>query len=63
VRLYVEVRGLAAITADPGRALAVALAEQYEGPGAGQAFLQLPPEMVRVVIRITPQRIAGSAAG
>ncbi len=60
---YVEVRGLAAVTEDAGRQLAVALAEQYEGPGAGQAFLQLPREVVRVVIRITPVRLAGSAAG
>lgn len=60
---YVEVRGLATVAEDPGRQLAVALAEQYEGPGAGQAFLRLPPEVVRVVIRITPARIAGSAAG
>jgi PPOX class probable F420-dependent enzyme len=60
---YVEVRGLATVAEDPGRQLAVALAEQYEGPGAGQEFLRLPPEVVRVVIRITPVRIAGSAAG
>jgi PPOX class probable F420-dependent enzyme len=60
---YVEVRGLAAVSEDPGRRLAVALAEQYEGPGGGQAFLDLPPEVVRVVIRITPQRTAGTASG
>ena len=30
---------------------------------SGEEFLQLPPEVVRVVIRITPLRIAGSAAG
>lgn len=60
---YVEVRGLAAVSADTGRRLAVSMAEQYEGPGAGEEFLRLPPEVVRVVIRITPLRIAGSAAG
>ena len=60
---YVEVRGLAAVSEDPGRRLAVALAEQYEGPGGGQAFLDLPPEVVRVVIRITPRRTAGTASG
>ena len=60
---YVEVRGLAAVSEDIGRQLAVSLAEQYEGPGAGQEFLELPPEVVRVVMRITPVRIAGTASG
>jgi PPOX class probable F420-dependent enzyme len=59
---YAEVRGLAEVTPDPGRRLAVALAEEYEGPGAGQEFLDLPPEVIRIVIRITPQRVLGSAA-
>jgi PPOX class probable F420-dependent enzyme len=58
---YAEIRGTATVTEDAGRALAVRLAEEYEGPGAGQAFLDLPPEVVRVVIRITPQHIAGRA--
>ena len=60
---YVEVRGLASISEDAGRQLAVSLAEEYEGPGAGQEYLELPPEVIRIVIRITPQRIVGSAAG
>jgi PPOX class probable F420-dependent enzyme len=60
---YAEIRGTATVTEDIGRKLAVRLAEEYEGPGAGQAFLDLPPEVVRVVIRITPQHIAGRAAG
>jgi PPOX class probable F420-dependent enzyme len=60
---YVEVRGRAAVSEDKGRQLAVTLAEQYEGPGAGQEFLRLPPEVVRVVIRITPLRVLGTAAG
>jgi PPOX class probable F420-dependent enzyme len=60
---YAEIRGTATVTEDVGRVLAVRLAEEYEGPGAGQAFLDLPPEVVRVVIRITPQHIAGRAAG
>jgi PPOX class probable F420-dependent enzyme len=59
---YAEIRGTATVTEDAGRALAVRLAEEYEGPGAGQAFLDLPPEVVRVVIRITPQHVAGRAA-
>jgi PPOX class probable F420-dependent enzyme len=60
---YAEVRGLAAVTEDIGRALAVQLAEEYEGSGAGEEYLRLPPEVVRVVVRITPQRVLGSAAG
>jgi PPOX class probable F420-dependent enzyme len=60
---YVEIRGLAAVSEDPGRQLAVSLAERYEGPGAGQEYLELPPEVVRVVIRITALRAAGPASG
>jgi PPOX class probable F420-dependent enzyme len=59
---YAEIRGLAAVTEDVGRDLAVQLAEKYDGPGAGEEFLQLPPEVVRVVVRITPQHVAGNAA-
>ncbi|GAA1725499.1 PPOX class F420-dependent oxidoreductase [Nonomuraea sp. AD125B] len=54
---YVEVRGTATVTVDEGRRLAVSLAERYEGEGAGEEYLQLPPEAVRVVIRLTPQRV------
>jgi len=60
---YLEVRGVAAVTVDTGRQLAVMLAKKYEGPDAGEEFLQLPPEVIRVVIRITPRRVAGTAAG
>ena len=59
---YIEIRGLASISEDPGRQLAVSLAEEYEGPGAGQVYLELPPEVIRIVIRITPLRVLGSAA-
>jgi PPOX class probable F420-dependent enzyme len=59
--LYAEIRGAATVTEDTGRALAVRLAEQYEGPGAGQVYLELPPEIVRVVIRIVPEHVTGSA--
>lgn len=59
---YVEVRGLASISEDTGRQLAVSLAQEYEGPGAGQEYLELPPEVIRIVIRITPLRVLGSAA-
>lgn len=59
---YVEVRGTAAVVEDTGRRTAVALAEKYAGPGAGDEYLNLPPEVVRVTIRITPQRLTGSSA-
>ncbi|MDH6121416.1 PPOX class probable F420-dependent enzyme [Kitasatospora sp. GAS204A] len=59
---YLEVRGTATVAEDLGRKLAVALAEQYEGPGAGEEYLELPPEVVRVVVRITPQRLVGTFA-
>ena len=58
---YVEIRGTATVTADPGRALAVRLAEAYEGPGAGEEYLALPPEVIRIVIRIAPQHVVGTA--
>ncbi|GII63418.1 PPOX class F420-dependent enzyme [Sphaerisporangium krabiense] len=60
---YIEVRGTATVTEDTGRALAVALAERYEGSGAGEEYLALPPEVVRVVIRLTPRKVLGSGAG
>ncbi|NED81824.1 PPOX class F420-dependent oxidoreductase, partial [Streptomyces sp. SID11233] len=59
---YVEVRGTALVSEDEGRAIAVRLAERYKGPGAGEDFLKQPPENVRVVLRITPDRITGNAA-
>ncbi|MFD3519406.1 PPOX class F420-dependent oxidoreductase [Streptomyces sp. NPDC058653] len=58
---YVEVRGTATVTEDIGRRTAVALAEKYEGPGAGRTYLDLPPEVVRVTIRVTPLRLTGRA--
>jgi PPOX class probable F420-dependent enzyme len=60
---YVELRGRATVSPDARRVLAVALAEKYEGPGAGQEYLDLPAEITRIVIRLTPDRVAGSAAG
>ncbi|MFF9127986.1 PPOX class F420-dependent oxidoreductase [Streptomyces sp. NPDC014889] len=58
---YAEIRGLATITEDTGRSLAVALAEQYEGSGAGQEYLALPAEVLRVVVRISPTKVVGTA--
>lgn len=59
---YIEVRGTATVAEDQGRALAFALGEKYAGPGGGQEFLDLPPEVVRVVIRLTPLKVVGNAA-
>ncbi|MFI6939901.1 PPOX class F420-dependent oxidoreductase [Streptomyces sp. NPDC050418] len=59
---YVEVRGTVTITEDVGRRLAVDLDERYDGPGAGDSVLALPPEVQRIVIRITPTHVAGRAA-
>lgn len=59
---YIEVRGLAAITEDVDRGVAAQLAEKYAGPGAGEGYRQLPPEIVRVVIRLTPDRVLGYSA-
>ncbi|MET9364453.1 PPOX class F420-dependent oxidoreductase [Streptomyces sp. NPDC006632] len=60
---YLEVRGSATVAEDLGRKVAVALAEKYEGPGAGEEYVELPAEVVRVVVRITPRRLAGTFAG
>ncbi|GGR04734.1 PPOX class F420-dependent enzyme [Actinoplanes ianthinogenes] len=59
---YIEVRGRVTITEDAERAFAARLAEEYEGPGAGETYRQLPPEVVRVVIRLTPERVLGYSA-
>ena len=60
--VYAEIRGTATVTEDVGRAVAVRLAEEYEGPGAGQEYLDLPTELVRVVMRIAPVKVVGNAA-
>ncbi|MFI0981339.1 PPOX class F420-dependent oxidoreductase [Streptomyces sp. NPDC021093] len=59
---YIEVRGLATVTEDEGRRVAVELAEKYEGAGAGEEYLQLPVEDVRVTVRVVVGRVLGSAA-
>ncbi|QNE76453.1 TIGR03618 family F420-dependent PPOX class oxidoreductase [Streptomyces finlayi] len=58
---YVEIRGTATVAPDPGRALAVRIAQEYEGPGAGEEYLALPPEVVRIAIRIVPRHVVGTA--
>lgn len=59
--LYVEIRGTATVTEDAGRAIAVRIAEEYAGPGAGKDYADAPPENVRVVVRITPDKVLGNA--
>ncbi|MFB8395045.1 PPOX class F420-dependent oxidoreductase [Streptomyces yangpuensis] len=60
--LYAEIRGTATVTEDVGRAVAVRIAEEYMGPGAGKEYQDAPPEDVRVVVRITPTKVLGNAA-
>ncbi|MEU6893099.1 PPOX class F420-dependent oxidoreductase [Streptomyces sp. NPDC046557] len=60
--LYAEIRGTASVTEDTGRAVAVRIAEEYMGPGAGREYADAPAENVRVVLRITPTNVLGNAA-
>ncbi|MFE4264216.1 PPOX class F420-dependent oxidoreductase [Streptomyces sp. NPDC056883] len=60
--LYAEIRGTATVTEDAGRAVAVRIAEEYEGPGAGEEYANAPAEQVRVVVRLTPAKVLGNAA-
>ncbi|MFF1557943.1 PPOX class F420-dependent oxidoreductase [Streptomyces sp. NPDC058279] len=60
--LYAEIRGTASVTEDTGRAIAVRIAEEYMGPGAGREYADAPAENVRVVLRITPTNVLGNAA-
>lgn len=59
---YAEIRGAASLHPDPGRAFAIRLGEKYDGPGGGAQFASLPPEVVRLVLRITPKHVAGYLA-
>jgi PPOX class probable F420-dependent enzyme len=54
---YAELRGIAAISEDVARAVAQALATKYEGPEAAAEYAALPPEVRRVVVRITPHHV------
>lgn len=54
---YVEIRGTAAVSPDVDRELAQQLAEKYEGEGAGQEYVDLPPEVIRIVIRVTAEKV------
>ncbi|MFB6523182.1 PPOX class F420-dependent oxidoreductase [Streptomyces sp. NPDC056401] len=60
--LYAEIRGTATVTEDTDRAVAVRIAEEYQGPGAGEEYANAPAEQVRVVVRLTPAKVLGNAA-
>lgn len=55
---YVEIRGTAEITEEGGRALIDELAQKY----TGKDFRVEGPEHVRVVVRVTPDKVLGYAA-
>ncbi|MEV6284207.1 PPOX class F420-dependent oxidoreductase [Kribbella sp. NPDC051770] len=54
---YAEIRGTAIVTEDADRVVAQALATKYAGPEAAAEYADLPPEVQRVVVRITPDRV------
>ncbi|MEV6873759.1 PPOX class F420-dependent oxidoreductase [Amycolatopsis sp. NPDC051128] len=55
---YVEVRGRAEITEEGGRELINELSHKYDG----KDFRTEPPEVVRVVVRVVPEKITGYAS-
>jgi PPOX class probable F420-dependent enzyme len=55
---YVEVRGRAEITEEGGRELIDELSHKYDG----KDFRAEPPEVVRVVVRVFPEKITGYAS-
>ncbi|GAA1542284.1 PPOX class F420-dependent oxidoreductase [Kribbella lupini] len=54
---YAEIRGTASITEDVDRVVAQALATKYAGAEAAAEYAELPPEVRRVVVRITPHHV------
>jgi PPOX class probable F420-dependent enzyme len=55
---YVEIRGRAEITEEGGRELINELSHKYDG----KDFRTEPPEVVRMVVRVVPDKITGYAA-
>jgi PPOX class probable F420-dependent enzyme len=55
---YVEIRGTAELTDDPERALPKALGQKYMGEDGTEE----PPEVERVIVRVVPRKVTGSAA-
>ncbi|MFE3763039.1 PPOX class F420-dependent oxidoreductase [Streptomyces sp. NPDC059104] len=60
--LYAEIRGTVTVTEDTGREIAVRIAEEYLGPGAGKEYGNTGDGAVRVVLRLTPSKVLGNAA-
>ncbi len=56
---YVEIRGTVAITEDEGREVVGTLSDKY----LGKPFPAEAPDVVRVVLRLTPTKVTGNAAG
>src|SRR3954453_14394434 len=56
--LYAEIRGTAEITDDPDRTGAREIARGYMDGELGPE----PPEVERVIVRVTPTKVTGSAA-
>lgn len=54
---YLEIVAKAVVTPDENRALAQTLATKYAGSDAADEFDALPPEVQRVVIRLSPDRL------
>ncbi|MFB6720192.1 PPOX class F420-dependent oxidoreductase [Kribbella sp. NPDC056345] len=54
---YVEIVAKAVVTPDENRALAQSLAIKYAGSDAADEYAALPPEVQRVVIRLSPDRL------
>ncbi|GAB3937935.1 hypothetical protein GCM10029976_051700 [Kribbella albertanoniae] len=54
---YVEIVAKAVVTPDEDRALAQTLAIKYASSDAADEYAALPPEVQRVVIRLSPDRI------
>ncbi|WP_433267659.1 PPOX class F420-dependent oxidoreductase [Actinosynnema sp. CS-041913] len=55
---YVEIRGTVTIAEDVDRALVNALSLKY----TGEPYAEEPPDRVRVVLRLTPTKVAGNGS-
>ena len=55
---YAEIRGTAELTDDPKRALPKALGQKY----LGTEGMEEPPEVERIIVRVVPTKVTGSAA-
>ncbi|MEU8773219.1 PPOX class F420-dependent oxidoreductase [Streptomyces sp. NPDC048606] len=60
--LYAEIRGSATLTEDADRAVAARIATEYVGAEAAKEYQDTSDGAVRVVVRITPTKVLGSAA-